>query len=162
MQPSNKDLELVESQLQREVREREEELERLKIMIRDKKLAMESRKTFASSDGQEQSGYDKLSQEIDSVKVMVLNLRANQLGVDLDEDKVAHPVFMRRLHQKKTYSSYSLSEISAFIEIKLPKAKAKRQKFENDRVIMRQLVSNIERNRMMIRKDLLETRGGAD
>ena len=110
VQPSSKDLELVESQVQREVREREEELERLKIMIRDKKLAMESRKTFASSDGQGQSGYDKLSQEINSVKVMVLNLRANQIGVDLDEDKVAHPVFMRRLHQKKAYS-YSLSEI---------------------------------------------------
>ena len=37
--------------------------------------------------------------------------------------------------------------------------KAKREKVENDRVIMRQLLANIERNRMKIRKDLLEAKG---
>ena len=54
---------------------------------------------------------------------------------------------------------YTLSEILAFIELKLPSIKSKREKFENDRVIMRQLVSNIERNRMKIRKELLEAKG---
>lgn len=54
---------------------------------------------------------------------------------------------------------HTLSEILAFIELKLPSIKAKREKFENDRVIMRQLVSNIERNRMKIRKELLEAKG---
>ncbi len=38
----------------------------------------------------------------------------------------------------------------------MPKVKHKREKYENDRIILRQLLSNIERNRMRIRKDLLE------
>jgi len=46
--------------------------------------------------------------------------------------------------------------MQAFVELKLPKVKAKREKAETDRVIMRQLLANIERNRMKIRRDLLE------
>ena len=44
----------------------------------------------------------------------------------------------------------------------LPKIKQKREKFENDRVILKQLIANIERNRMKIRKDLLEGDTGSE
>jgi hypothetical protein len=50
-----------------------------------------------------------------------------------------------------------MSEIQAFVELKLPKVKTKREKMENDRVIMRQLIANIDRNRMKIRKELLDS-----
>lgn len=41
-----------------------------------------------------------------------------------------------------------MPEIMAFIGLKLPKVKAKREKAENDRVIMKQLLANIDRNRV--------------
>ena len=82
-----KDSEIAEKQLQREVREKEEELERLKQMIRDKKIDIEGKKTFGTGRDKmepgEQQQYDKLSKEIDSVKVMMLDLRASQAGVDM-------------------------------------------------------------------------------
>lgn len=69
-------------------------------------------------------------------------------------------MYVRRPKKKGTVgSSYSLTEILAFVEIKLPKIKAKKDKVENDRVIMRQLIANIDRNRMKIRKELLESKG---
>ena len=43
-------------------------------MIRDKKLAIESKKTFGTED-QPTSSFSKLTEEIDSVKLMVLNLK---------------------------------------------------------------------------------------
>lgn len=49
---------------------------------------------------------------------------------------------------------YSLSEIQAYLEIKLPKIKSKREKLENDRVILRQLLANVDRNRAKIRAEL--------
>ena len=67
--------EALERQLKREVREKEEEIDRLKAMIRDKKLAIESKKTFGTED-QPTSSFSKLTEEIDSVKLMVLNLKA--------------------------------------------------------------------------------------
>ena len=58
-----------------------------------------------------------------------------------------------------TYPDYKLAEMKAYVEIKMPKCKARRVKLENDRVLMRQLLSNIERNRMKIRKELIEEKG---
>ena len=42
------------------------------------------------------------------------------------------------------------------MELKLPKLKSKREKHENDRVLVRQLVANVERNRVKIRTELNE------
>ena len=53
-----------------------------------------------------------------------------------------------------------MPEIMAFIGLKLPKVKAKREKAENDRVIMKQLLANIDRNRVLIRMELLDTKSG--
>ena len=49
---------------------------------------------------------------------------------------------------------YSLSEIEAYLEIHLPKIKHKREKYEEDRLLLRQLLANIERNRMQMRKEI--------
>jgi hypothetical protein len=84
---------------------------------------------------------------------MILDLRANQAGVELPQEPTS---FHRRAHRQPNIPSYSLTEIQAFIELKLPKIKAKREKAETDRVLMRQLLANIERNRIKIRKELLE------
>jgi len=151
------ELEALERQLKRNLRDKEEEAERLKDMIRDRKVLLESKRTFARNDEENKGAdtYAKLSSEIDSVKLMVLNLRASEIGVDISEAK---PAFSRKLQQKTQYN-YPLSQIEAFVELKLPKAKGKRDKYEGDRVLMRQLVANIDRNRMKIRKELLDTRG---
>ena len=50
---------------------------------------------------------------------------------------------------------YSLEEIETFLEINLPALKAKREKYEQDRVLLRQLLANIDRNRMKLRQELL-------
>ena len=126
------ELEALERQLRRELRDKEEEAERLKAMVRDRRLLIESKRTFPHEEEGE-THYAKLSSEIDNVKLMVLNLRANEAGVDISEAK---PAFSRRLQQKSQYN-YPLSQIEAFVELKLPKAKAKRDKYEGDRVLMR-------------------------
>jgi hypothetical protein len=54
-------------------------------MIRDKRIEMESREYFkeGESASNKDEQYEKLNKEIDSVKVMLLDLRANQAGVEL-------------------------------------------------------------------------------
>ena len=59
---------------------------------------------------------------------------------------------MRKERQKKfMFREYDLSEIKTFVDVELPRCKHKREKYDNDRVLMRQLLSNIERNRTKIR-----------
>ncbi len=50
-----------------------------------------------------------------------------------------------------------LSEIEAYIDMQLPKMKHKREKYEKERVVMKSLVNNIERNRSKWRQGLFET-----
>jgi len=79
-------MQVLERQLQREVKEKAEELDRLKSMIKDKKLENEQRSDDYFPSNQSQSNtehYEKLNKEIDSVKVMLLDLRANQLNIEL-------------------------------------------------------------------------------
>ena len=52
-------------------------MERLAAMIRDKKIEGESRKTVGLP-SEKDPHYEKLAREIDSVKGMILDLRANQ------------------------------------------------------------------------------------
>lgn len=47
------------------------------MMVRDKKLEMDSKITFARDSNQNNEGYEKITKEIDSVKVMLLSLRLN-------------------------------------------------------------------------------------
>ena len=61
--------------MQRDLRDKEEELERIKTMIRDKRIEHKSKDTFGIEEDNDQ--YQKLSKEIDSVKIMILDLRAN-------------------------------------------------------------------------------------
>lgn len=42
----DKEVELLEKQLQRDLRDKEEEIDRLRSMIRDKKLELETKKNF--------------------------------------------------------------------------------------------------------------------
>ena len=73
--------------MQREVREKEEEIDRLKAMIRDKKIEMETKEYFNHEESGEGAGhYEKITKEIDEVKVMILDMRASQAGVQLPAD----------------------------------------------------------------------------
>ena len=72
----------MDRQLTAELRDREEELDRLKTMIRDKKVEIDSRPHLQYGDGGSEQ-YDKITKEVDQVKLMILDLRANQAGVDL-------------------------------------------------------------------------------
>ncbi len=49
-----------------------------------------------------------------------------------------------------------LGEIELFIDLELPKIIKKREKHDNDRILMKQLLSNIERNRAKIRYEIFE------
>ena len=78
---------MIERQLQREVREKVEEIDRLKAMIRDKKIEMETKEYFNHDDNEGGNvQYEKITKEIDEVKVMILDMRANQAGVSLPAD----------------------------------------------------------------------------
>ena len=86
---------------------------------------------------------------------MILDLRANQAGVDMQRPD-PRDGFHRRPKKQNPLAvpHYSLSEIQAYLELKLPKIKSKREKLENDRVILRQLLANVDRNRVKIRTEL--------
>ncbi len=125
----------------------------MKAMIRDKQLEQETRDYFPHKEHNDDEQYTNITKEIDQVKVMILDLRANQAGVELPQEPTT---YHRRARKPQGVPAYSVSEMQAFVELKLPKVKAKREKAETDRVLMRQLLANIERNRMKIRRDLLE------
>jgi hypothetical protein len=66
---------------------------------------------------------------------MILDLRANQAGVALNSESGG---YHRKAHKGvHVIPQYALSEIVAYIEVKLPRVKGKREKYENDRVLLR-------------------------
>ena len=78
---NRKDIELKEKQVERELKDIEEELERLKQMIRDKKVSNQTRVRFgvpgSSIDNDnctEDENYHRLTKELDSIKLMIINL----------------------------------------------------------------------------------------
>ena len=52
---------------------------------------------------------------------------------------------------------YGISEIKALLEIDLPKVLQKREKYDNDRMLIKQLLNNLEKNRAKLRKDFFES-----
>lgn len=91
------DIEKLEKALQSDLREKEEEISRLKSMIRDKKLEHEQREHFPHENHGGDDHYQKITQDIDSVKLMILDLRANQAGVSLNQEGGA--LYHRRPHK---------------------------------------------------------------
>ena len=58
-------------------------------MIRDKKIELETKEYFNHDDNNEggnKEHYEKITKEIDEVKVMILDMRASQAGVSLPAD----------------------------------------------------------------------------
>lgn len=83
---TDKDLEMLERQLQRDLQDKDEELDRLKMMIRDKRTELEAKAVYHhhSGSGVDQSEeYQKISKDIDTVKLMIIDLKAQGLGVAL-------------------------------------------------------------------------------
>lgn len=131
----NNDYEL---ELESDLREKQDELDRLKSMIKEKQL---SKPLDTDND------YERISKEISSIKILLMDLKSQP------SQPSHHPDFRRR---PIPTLDYSISEIKALLDLDLPKAKHKREKYENDRVLMRQLLSNIERNRVKLRKEYFE------
>jgi hypothetical protein len=112
-------------------------------MIKDKRVQLD----FLKEGGHIHHGIDqsetyaKISKEVDEVKLMVLDLRANQAGVDLRRPRDGgDAVFQRRARPGQAQTiipQYILSEVEAYLDVKLPKIKSKRDKVENDRVLLR-------------------------
>ena len=50
-------------------------MERLKLMIKDKKLEIEARKSHLEHADPGSDAYSKLTQDLNSVKLMILNLK---------------------------------------------------------------------------------------
>ena len=101
-------MEAIEKQLQREVREKEEEIDRLKAMIRDKQIENETKEYFPRGNANDEDQYTNITKEIDQVKVMILDLRANQAGIELPQEPSS---FYRRVRKLSNIPTYSLSEI---------------------------------------------------
>jgi len=92
---------------------------------------------------------------LDEIRVLFLELKAGKAGeerkkVSFNED--------RNLKRKIKMASIGceLGEIELFIDLELPKIIKKREKHDNDRILMKQLLSNIERNRAKIRYEIFE------
>ncbi len=89
---------------------------------------------------------------------MLLELKANNAGEERSKVrfKEESDKIRRNKLSKMMFSNYEIGEIKTFVDIELPKCKHKREKYENERVLMRQLLSNIERNRVKLRQEFFE------
>ncbi|CDW91648.1 ww domain containing protein [Stylonychia lemnae] len=154
-----------EQQLQKELREKQEELDRIQLMIKDKKD--QQRKKAQSQDRASHhlpgEDFHNIVKDLDQVKVMIMDLKNQKQNV-FNQPSQSFKTNNKGLNFKNKFQSdksqifdYDLSEIETFVEINLPQVKAKREKHDQDRVILRQLIANVERNRMKLRKDILGT-----
>jgi hypothetical protein len=69
----------MERQLTADLQDKQEELDRLKSMLADKKLEVESKGhalVYQHDDGMGGEAYAKINKEVDQVKLMLLDLRA--------------------------------------------------------------------------------------
>ena len=61
-----------------------------------------------------------------------------------------------RTSQQPILLDYSIEEMLTQVEFDLPMKKETKEKLDNERVLIKQLLSNIERNRVKWRKDVFE------
>lgn len=73
---------------------------------------------------------------------------------------VTQPSFFQPTKSKLTFSpeETNLDEVKAYLDLELPKLRLKREKIEDERVIMRTLVNNMEKNKKNWRSDGLGAR----
>lgn len=77
------------------------------------------------------------------------------------QDKVMHDRLVERtskLSKKKIHEliSYTTEEMLAQVELDLPITVEQRQNMENERLMLKQLLANIERNRVKWRKEIFD------
>jgi len=87
--------------------------------------------------------------------VLFLEMKANQGN---SSKVISMDQRIKRVVEKdhKVFQEYSLEQIRTFLDLELPLCKKKREKYDNERVLMKQLLSNIERNRNKLRKEYFE------
>ena len=62
-----------------------------------------------------------------------------------------------RVSEQPVQLDYSVSEMLTQVEFDLPMQKEKKEKLDNERILLKQLLANIERNRVKWRKDVFES-----
>lgn len=77
------------------------------------------------------------------------------------QDKVMHDRLVERtskLSKEKIHEliSYTTEEMLAQVELDLPITVEQRQNMENERLMLKQLLANIERNRVKWRKEIFD------
>ena len=71
--------------MQRQLKDKEEEIERLKMMIRDKQL--EKNLMFGRGEGDDEQ-FNRISKEIDQIKFMILSLKDKQQDKPKKQERV--------------------------------------------------------------------------
>ena len=61
-----------------------------------------------------------------------------------------------RVSEQPIQLDYSVSEMLTQVEFDLPVQKEQKEKLDNERILLKQLLANIERNRVKWRKDVFE------
>ena len=61
-----------------------------------------------------------------------------------------------RLSEEPLVLDYTVEEMATQVEFDLPVQQEMKSKLENERVLLKQLLANIERNRVKWRKDIFE------
>lgn len=117
----------------------------MKEMISEKKREMQKSGAFKQIyDNQtaKNSEFTRLENEIDQIKLMLVSLgHSNHI-------KQA-PQFFHQAKSKLTFApeETNIEEVKAYLDLELPKLRLKREKLEEERVLMRTLVNNMERNK---------------
>ena len=158
----NKDAEL--TKIQKNLRDRKDLLERPSALQTSKPLTIAPRsishEVFANNYATEMR-FENLKREVQMIKVKLATMTEVQKKEMLFSKVTSKKPLIDfeseiRTSQQPILLDYSIEEMLTQVEFDLPMKKETKEKLDNERVLIKQLLSNIERNRVKWRKDVFE------
>lgn len=158
----NKDAEL--AKIQKNLRDRKDLLERPSAIQTSKPLTIApgsiSHEAFANNYATEMR-FENLKREVQMIKVKLATMTEVQKKEMLFSKVTSKKPLIDfeseiRTSQQPILLDYSIEEMLTQVEFDLPMKKETKEKLDNERVLIKQLLANIERNRVKWRKDVFE------
>ena len=122
--------------------------------------AVASRAPAAYDAAADDTRYDRIQTELSQLKVQLSQLKQTDVATSVKQIALRRD---RPFTAQANILDYSPDEILTQVELDLPAASEHRKKLENDRLIIKQLLANIERNRVKwLKEEQAADAGGTD
>ena len=164
LETENRNLEAELAKIQKNLRDRKDLLERPSAIQTSKPLTIApgsiSHEVFANNYATEMR-FENLKREVQMIKVKLATMTEVQKKEMLFSKVTSKKPLIDfeseiRTSQQPILLDYSIEEMLTQVEFDLPMKKETKEKLDNERVLIKQLLANIERNRVKWRKDVFE------